>query len=179
MTRNEFIDNVNDFDALMEVCNDWGYELDLYTSGDYDSEVEDDVSNRDCSWDDLRDYLNDLPYGYEYYRRNGWLDYDGMDDDEFQDYKDEVEEWMADNGYFDEEDEEDEDVADDYIEDDEEDDADEGEPVADEDFGVDDLIGMCGVAFFAIRKQEESEAREQDAQFAKLTSLNAAANRMI
>lgn len=177
MTRNEFIENINDFYALKEVCNDYGYDIELYDSSEYDDEVENDVSGRECGWETLRDYLSDLPTDYDYYRRNGWLDYDGVGDNEFQDYKNEVEEWMADNEYFDDEEEELEDDVEDEAPADEEDEEDEAP--ADEDFGVNELIGMCGVAFFSIRKQEEKDACEQEREFAKLTSLGASQNRTI
>ena len=180
MTRNDFIDNVTTWGELKEICDDFGYDLDVYDRGAYDDEVESDMSDRECDWRELRDYLNDLPTGYDYYRRNGWLDYYGLDDDEdFQTEKDEVEEWMADNDYFDAEDDDEEEDAEPVEEYADEEEPDDGEKAEDEDFSVGDLIGMCGVALFTIHKKEEADAKEQEEQFAKLLSMSAATNRII
>lgn len=109
MTRDEFMDNINDFSELLEFCSDEDCEIcaDIYRDDDYDREVEDDIANAGYGWRALRDYLSDLPTGYDYYRRNGSFDYDGLDDRDFEDYKSEVAAWMDDGGWWDEDEPED------------------------------------------------------------------------
>lgn len=80
MTKQEWIDNICDFDDLISFCNHNGYEEwteNYYDDNDYDRAVDEDISDREGGWWDLRDYLNSLPNSRRgsFYRRDGWFDY--------------------------------------------------------------------------------------------------------
>lgn len=93
MKRQEFIDNITQFYELRDFCHE--HELweitDEYFDGDQlDDEIERDISDRDCDWSTLRDYLNDISTGGEFYYRDGWLCYTERDDEDFQNLKNQV-----------------------------------------------------------------------------------------
>ena len=102
MTRNEFIDNITEWYELKDFCSDFDCDVceDIYDDDDYDDSVEEDIRDAiaDYGWRDIRDFLGNLPSGYYYYRRNSAFDYDGLDDDDFEDYKGQVLEWGDDYG---------------------------------------------------------------------------------
>ena len=110
MTRNEFIDNITEWYELKDFCSDFDCDVceDIYDDDDYDDIVEEDIRDAiaDYGWRDIRDFLGNLPSGYYYYRRNSAFDYDGLDDDDFEDYKEDVLEWGDDYGAWDDEEEE-------------------------------------------------------------------------
>ena len=113
MTRQEFIDDVNTWGDLFSFCSDEGCELleDVYDEDGFVDAVQYDVDESDYGWMDLKDYLNDLPEycGGTMYRRNGFFEYDMLDDDyDFEAYKEDVLRWADDYGRFDEEDGDDE-----------------------------------------------------------------------
>ena len=97
MTRSEFLDNITEWYELKDFCNDFDCDVceDIYDDDDYDDCVEEDIRDAiaDYGWRDIRDFLGNLPSGYDYYRRNSTLDYDGLGDDDFEDYKEDVLEW--------------------------------------------------------------------------------------
>ena len=116
MTREEWIDSMEDFDDLRTWCIDNGvFEdtmYDIYDDYEVDDQVNDDVANCDDSWSNLRDYLNDIPTGYNWYRRDGSFDYVGLTHSDFLDLKQEVLDYLDEyGGYFDDEEEEEEDLA--------------------------------------------------------------------
>lgn len=99
-------------------------------------------------------------------------------DDEFDDYKDQVLEWMDDGGYWDEEDEEEEyddtdffaaelarerETAQQFSDD---------EQVEDEDFTVGDLINMCSITFVAIQKDNARREMEESEAFNQYVNTN-------
>ena len=174
MTRSEFIDNITEWYELKDFCNTFDCDVceDIYDDDDYDDCVEDDVRDvvGECSWREIRDCLCDLPSGYDYYRRNGNLDYDGMGDDDFEDYKEQALEWGDDYDVWEDEEEEDYAEDDDFLDSTEE--PDEEESVKEEDFSVGDLIGMCGVVFVAIQNNEAEKQKEDDEAFAQLLSMD-------
>lgn len=109
MTRQEFIEDVNDFWDLKEFC----YENNLDTCDNiYDAESYNDFINecvidwaRQDNWWELLQRLADLPRNYDWYYCG---DYDWEEAD-FQDFKDEVLDEMDRYGDWDEEEEEEED----------------------------------------------------------------------
>lgn len=114
MTRSEFLDNVEyTLYNVMEYVDDFGigdyspFE-DIGDGNVLDDWVNDDVSECDRNWDTLRDLLDDIPTGYEYYRRDGYFDYVGLDDSDANDLVDRILEIMDDNEWWDDEDEDDE-----------------------------------------------------------------------
>lgn len=115
MTRREFIDEITTFSELKDLCYEEGcYELDEYFDGsDFENYANDDLYEyvRDGDrWDYVRDALNALDDSYDFYYRNGMLDYTGFtrDDGEFDDLKQNVLEWMDDNERWDDEEDEEE-----------------------------------------------------------------------
>lgn len=114
MTRAEFIENIQDWWELIEFCDDEGCSI---CEDIYDDDAKDEYINGDLvdmarnadGWRDLLQKLNDIESGYDYYRLDGYGDFVGVDDDDFQDYKDDVIEWCDNNDIWDdEEDDEDE-----------------------------------------------------------------------
>lgn len=106
MTISEFERYITTWDELLEFCNDNG----LYTCEDIASEsiyeewVEEDIANRECSWYALADYMQELPRYGEYFVRNSWLDYEVLNDSDFESYKQGVYEEALNDDIFDDDD---------------------------------------------------------------------------
>lgn len=124
MTREEYYDNVNGIGDLKEICDEMGYgNLDYVMTGytilkDY---VRDDTDNAFC--DDwtleeigraLLSVYNDV-YDEDWYYINGYLDYERLDLDWFEEERDEVFERLQEDGMIIEEIEEDEGVIDEDV----------------------------------------------------------------
>lgn len=110
MTRSEFLENVTDFEDLIAFCREINCDIcsDVISSEDRDSEIEGDIidSFRDEYWYDVLPYLNEIPNGYEYYRRDGRFDYVGLDDDDdFSEYFENVLAYADECGEWDDEEE--------------------------------------------------------------------------
>lgn len=163
MTRNEFLENVTSFDDLKDFC----YNEDCSLLEDvYDEEGRDDVINeclmdwaRDDSWQDLYNRLDNIPTGYDWYRYDDYGDWCSLDDEDFEEYKNDVLEWADNNDIWDDDEEDDE----------EEDEPKDDEPAPEEeDFSVGDLIGMCVVALGTIQSEGARRAREEEEEFRRL-----------
>lgn len=108
MTRQEFIDDVTSWSELLDFCYEYSCpECDDIVSEDaYDDEINERLYERarDDNWWEVKDWLNDLPTGNDYYDRYNDC---GVDDD-FECYKDDVLHWADNYGdvWEDEEDEE-------------------------------------------------------------------------
>ena len=165
MTRQEFIDNVTLWGELLEVCYDYDCDIceDIINDEQYDEYIEQDIYDRDCSWRELRDCLCDVEdNNYYYYRRNGWLDYEGLNEEsDFREYKDRVLEWMDDweNWDYDDE-EEDEDGWDD--EEDEEVETEQEDEYDVTDFDVESLVTACQSH---LQKIYDDRAREEEEEY--------------
>lgn len=165
MTRSFFEDYVTDWPELIDLCRDCDCDIcnNIIDGDSLDEYVDSDISDCDYGWQALRDYLSDIPTGYDYYQYDGAFDYVGMDDGDFENYKSSVLDWMDENELWDddEEDEENED------EEDSDPDCDfpkepEEPPVEEEDFSVTDLISMCGGELITIRQAAERQKKEID-----------------
>ena len=109
MTRAEFeeLDSWGDLWSFAEEigCEDifedvvWGDELDDW--------IWEDIRNYDGTWEGLADLLNNIPQGYNMYRKEYSLEYYSIDND-FDCYKDDIRDYAERNEYFDEEEEEEE-----------------------------------------------------------------------
>ncbi len=166
MTRNEFLEDVTSFGDLKDFC----YNEDCNLLEDvYDEEGRDDYINeclmdwaRDDTWQELYDRLNGIPTGYNWYRYDEYGDWCGLDDEDFEEYKNDVLEWADDNGVWDDDEE---DTDEDYFEGEPEDD----DPAPEEeDFSVGDLIGMCVVTLGTIQSEDARRAREEEEEFRRL-----------
>lgn len=97
MTKQEFIDRVNDFEDLLNFCsnesieNDLDWYYDIYDYNEMREEVERDITEALNSnyWYDIRDMLNDIPDRGVYFERSDILMYNCIDDD-FDQFKDDV-----------------------------------------------------------------------------------------
>lgn len=167
MTREEFLDEVTTWGALLSFCDEYGCGIceDIIDDDYRDDEIDNDIVEaiRDDRWYELKEYLNNIPTGYDYYLRNGMFSYEGMDDSDFDGYRNDVLEWADNEGVWDE-DEEDYDVfAEQAVEDE------EPEPVPEEeDFTVGDLIGMCCVAFATIQQADAQRMKEEEQRLQQL-----------
>lgn len=163
MTRNEFLENVTSFYDLKDFCNDEDCNL---LEDVYDEEGRDDFINdclmdwaRDDSWQDLYNRLDSIPTGYDWYRYDDYGDWCSLDDEDFEEYKNDVLEWADNNDIWDNDEEDDE----------EEDEPKDDEPAPEEeDFSVGDLIGMCVVALGTIQSEGTRRAREEEEEFRRL-----------
>ncbi len=92
MTRREFEEDVSYFGELLSFC--WEYNIDVMddvvSDDERDDEILEYIRDYDGSWTNLRDYLADIPTGYDYYRRTGYIEYENLDDYDFERYKEEV-----------------------------------------------------------------------------------------
>lgn len=106
MTRQEFIDDVEDIEQLLSVADDFNYEFDdVYSEEQYDDEINDQLRNGDGLWKDVKDWLNNLPDGYDFYVKDRWGDWEGRGYGEIDDLKERFLEWADEDGeVFDEED---------------------------------------------------------------------------
>lgn len=110
MTREQFYDQIEDFEDLIEFCDDYDcHECeDVVRDRDLSDMIDDDI--RDAltydMWYEIRDALAGIcADGFDYFRKGGVFDYTGLDDYDFEEYKAEVAEWAERNDIFDEGDE--------------------------------------------------------------------------
>ena len=110
MTRADFEDSVRNFGDLIDWCNDNGCDVceDIYYSESYDDCINSQLVDwaRNSDWEELKDTLNNLPYGYEYYQRDNYGDWIGLDDIDFDDFYDAALEWGDEYGIWDDDEEE-------------------------------------------------------------------------
>ena len=111
MTREEFLDGIYNLGRLYDFCTDndlYEYLEDLYTEESYNQYINEDLSDNSDSWQDVRDWLYNLPDGYDFYYKNDWGEWIGIDGDNdgdfFEDLKRDVYDACCDNDFFDEED---------------------------------------------------------------------------
>lgn len=111
MTRDEFIEEMCSISALVDFC--WSENIDgfvdYYRSSDSIDEYLDDMFSDMFSyrrWYDIRDWMNDVPEGYDWYDTED--DICGYNDDEYEDLKDRILEYLDDDGFFDEPDDDEE-----------------------------------------------------------------------
>ena len=132
MTREEFLDNVNDWDELLDFC----YDNDIYTCEDIhtdaqkDEYIEDNLVEwaRTNTWKELYNILDDIPDEGSWYVINDYGDIWEATDDDFEDYKQRTLEKCDDGELFDEEEPYEEDDIEDYTLDEEEEEDEEIEP---------------------------------------------------
>lgn len=136
MTRIEFLGNVNDWPELIEFCNDMG-----------------------CRYCDDVYFEKDIHSGYDYYRCDNLGNWEGLDDFDFADYKNDVLGWMDGNAYWDDFDEEPMENCD-------------NEVVEAEDFSVAELIAMCSASLAAIQQENMRRIQKDDEQFKRCVNLN-------
>lgn len=175
MTRNEFLESVNDWWELKDFCSEIGCEhCDCIIDDDgLDEEIEYALGEylRDYNWREIRDMLDDIPTGYDWYRCDGSFDYVGLDDDDFDSYKDDVLDWADDHDVWDE-DEDDEEYFDEESNEEEVIEEEPDEHFEEADFSVTDLMGMCSVTLVTIQTDNLRRLQEENAAFNRLMDAN-------
>ena len=116
MTRQEFLDEVGCWGDLIDFCSEHGCDDcdNIYSNSSRDYEIEEDLYEmvRDCSWREVLDALQtyDRESGYDYYLRNEYGEFEGLNDyEDFTLYKDGVLHWGDVNDIWDEGEDDDED----------------------------------------------------------------------
>lgn len=99
MTRQDFINDIECWYELIDFCNDNGcYECeDIYDSEQRDDFLNEEIENiaRNETWREMLETLQGFAdeSGYDYYRKDDYGDFVGLDDDDFDAYKSEVLDW--------------------------------------------------------------------------------------
>lgn len=108
MTRNEFEDAMCCFADLLEFCEEFGCYVmeDVIDDDTLDEYINDTIASTYDDWRSIRDNLNDIPTGYDYYLWNGYEDVSGVDGDDFEYYYSEIFDWCEHEGIFDEDEDE-------------------------------------------------------------------------
>ena len=161
MTREEF-EGIEYFDDLMDFCSNYDCDIynEIYNENSYCDCIEEVIEDmlRYNTWEDVRDYLNNLPdTDYNYYRRtdDGW---EGIDENsDFDDIKNEVRDWAEEEEIFDEEDEEEDGQENDepcY----EVSECEEEEPEPDEPFTLSELVTVCKSSVQKIEDKYEEKS---------------------
>lgn len=117
MTREEFIENIDYFYELRDFCNDEDIDIldDYFDGDDLDDAIYSDMNEyaAEYSWQDLRDALSNISTGYDFYRRDGVLYFDGCGQPDFDELKERVLEIMDDRESWDRDDDDEDDDEDD------------------------------------------------------------------
>lgn len=116
MRREDFYNDITMYEDLISLANETEYFDLIYDIHDDDSysnlisERIDDVV-MEWTWEEVRDFLDELPHGYDYYLDCGYCEYIGLadGDDVFSDKREELYEYMCENDLFDHEEEDDSD----------------------------------------------------------------------
>lgn len=173
MTRQEFLDDVCSFDELRDFCydNDCTICDDIYdddSKDDYINERLSDMADDADSWQSLYRTLEDIPTGYDYYRLDDYGDFNGLDDDDFEDYKNDVLEWMDDREYWEEDEDPEEEE---YFPPEEECNEEENdeEPYEDDIQPVDELFSLCSEQLRVIDAKREAEEQRSEEEFLAFT----------
>ena len=138
MTIREFDETIDTFWDLKNFCEDNGYEYftdDIVDADTMDYIVIDRVRTMlaNCNLAEIRDYLDDIPEGGDFYEfhNDGSDDITVFDDDDFAYLRREVREQLEMDSFFEEDDEEDEEDA--VVEEEE-------EVVEDSEISINDMI---------------------------------------
>lgn len=162
MTRNEFLENVHDWESLIDFASEIECDVcdELVLGENLSGRIADDLDDYayDYDWTDIRRWLMDIRDGHDCYNREGSFEYTVLDDEDFDGYKSDVLSFADRYNYWDEEDLDDED---DEEEEDEEDDFE----VPEEEFSVSDLFGFCTEKLAEVAMEEEADRKAEDEAF--------------
>ena len=129
MTRNEFIETVEDFGDLKSFCDENNIDTCDYVMDEeyYGDVIMGRIQERGYfdTWQEVYRFLHELPDGANYYIENDYGEFSEATEEDFEDYKQEVLEYMDRHGEWDVEEDDGEDT---YEPDDEHDVAEELEP---------------------------------------------------
>lgn len=160
MTREEFEEIISSFDELIDWCYDYDCNIcsciyDKYAYNEFINEQLCDWA-REYDWTEMRDILVNLPTGYDYYTRNGYGEWEGLENYDFDDYYHDVLQWGDDNEIWDVEDEDPEEESQNC-------DDEEETPIEIENISFSELFLSSVSTMQAIRqKEEEHEIKEKE-----------------
>ena len=161
MTREEFFEEYTTWDSLFDICGEVRCDImeDVMSCESVDDMINEYLQDwaRDDNWDEVRDRLNDIPAGYDWYRYDGY-DWYGLDVDDLNQYINEVADYLEEIGYFDTEEEDEEQE--------EQPEEDEDIIVEDEDCSIADMLNAGIVCTETVLNQAtEEEPPETDRVF--------------
>jgi hypothetical protein len=90
MTRTQFEEEIVDWTDLVDFCRQYDLATceDIYDAEEMDERINDEIATGCYNWRDLVDDLRSIDQDWEYYRFHGSLDYEYMNDNDFERYKD-------------------------------------------------------------------------------------------
>ena len=108
MTREDFQRDVNSWYDLRTFCNEYGCSVceDVYSQEEMDEEISSNLVQmaRDASdWHELYSQLEDIPDGYYFYLKNEYDEFSGADDYDFESHRSDAFEWGEYEGIFEDE----------------------------------------------------------------------------
>ena len=110
MTRQEFLDSIESFSDLINFCNEndgyQAYTQNIYDNEDYDMEICRRISeySNENRWEEIRDWLDNLPYGCDYYEYDDdWSEWKGLEDEDLHERVHELAQELDEDGFFDDE----------------------------------------------------------------------------
>lgn len=110
MTRSEFLEDITDFGDLKNFCDSNGIDIcDYVMDGEYfDEIIMERIRERDYfeNWQDVYRFLRDLPDGAAYYIEDDCGGFNEAFDDDFEEHKQWVLEYIDERGEWDSEDDE-------------------------------------------------------------------------
>lgn len=166
MTRNEFLENVHDWESLIDFASEIECDVcdELVLGENLSGRIADDLDDYayDYDWTDIRRWLMDIRDGHDCYNREGSFEYTVLDDEDFDGYKSDVLSFADRYNYWDEEDLDDED---DEEDDEEEEDEEDDFEVPEEEFSVSDLFGFCTEKLAEVAMEEEADRKAEDEAF--------------
>ena len=103
MTRDEFYNTIDSFSELKDFCvdNDLRTMEDVFSDDERDDYLYDVIHDNNDYWADLRDWLNSIPTGYDWWVRDNWDAWEGIDEDDFPSWLDSVANEAEEEGVFD------------------------------------------------------------------------------
>lgn len=154
MTRQGFINEITYWYDLMDFCSDQGCD---YLDTVYDEDEKDEYLNENIvrmaenvvDWSELRDFLESIPTGYDFYVRTAYNEWKPLDNDTFDAYKLDVLDWGDINYIWDDSDEEESLPS---SEDDEDCDFTINEP-----FTIDELTNVCNRKLQQINSEDKAQ----------------------
>lgn len=154
MTRSYFLAQINEWRDLIDLCRHYRCDIceDIIDRDQLDNYVHDDIIAciNDNSWKEIRDMLEEIDPGFDYYRADGRFDYECLESYDFYNYKQKVLDWMDGKDMWEEEGSESAEPPE------------AKEPEAEEeDFTISDLMSMCGKELVAINRASEQRLQEE------------------
>lgn len=179
MTRQEFIDDICTWSDLISFCYDEDCDIceDIYSEDSRDDYINEHLVEwaQDYSWEDLYSKLDEIPDGYDYYRLDNYGDFECADDEMFDDYKDEVLEWMDNGGWWEDEEEEEyyePPVGEEALSTTSDYDEEDLIPIEPEDISIKALFSSCSNQLKSINEANDRQAEAEEIDFAELVAVS-------